>query len=292
MYTIAFMCVMTSMAVCHILFKYVAPDMPRPFVCGIWQSYTAACLTTLAFVVECINKPYSFVIFLIFYTVVLCVCIFSVKRLWLLSCLQRLAPSWAEWCETQKREIGLQNRMVYFATGQETQDDLLLILRTFDKNEVARHVVFVHFAQDVAGADIAPFRKTVEFAGSEFPDFIVDSMVVVLLLNEEEQKELKEGLCGNTGKFEIAVDEQQAASASDAAARQSSNEAAEGRVIQLARSPESTPVGVLSPQGVLWTAEHFNLRTNDFVMGVPGSSCQKLEVLLGVRLMPTKTLVC
>lgn len=182
-------------------------------------------------------------------------------------------PSYGEWATEKARIIGEENRMVYFANGHESEDDLRLIIKTFQQNELARHVIFVHFTSDAGLEYVKKFQNAVAAAAEDYPEFYIEDVVAILLVDQNPEAEIIK--TGQTPVKGETATEMLSPATPDM----------EAKVVMV-------PTDMLTPKGVLWTCERFKLRTNDFVMGMPGPNCELLERLMGVRLMPTKTLVC
>ena len=65
-----------------------------------------------------------------------------------------LAGIFPVWCTATAQAIGAQNRMVYLAHGSESAEKLNAILHCFRRDELSRHVTFVHFSARTSGSGI------------------------------------------------------------------------------------------------------------------------------------------
>jgi len=263
MYTIAFMLVMTSMAGCHIMLKRRAPELKRGTSVGIWRSMTAAAVTLVALGTNIYLHIDSTYTFLIFFSACFLLSIASVWRIRILLLMSRM-HIFPTWCINQARAIGARHRMVYFAAGYETEKKLRAIITCFDRNELSRHVTFVHFHSPEGDDSSEALIKAVESIRSDFPDFTVDVLTVLM----PEQAECDE------------VDKDQA---DDAGVQKGT--LMEMQTLKNTSFKPTKFANGLTPKGIKWVCEELKLRTNDLVMGAPGKNTLRMQALLGIRIM-------
>eukprot|EP00658_Telonema_sp_P-2_P081670 TRINITY_DN8446_c0_g1_i1.p1 TRINITY_DN8446_c0_g1~~TRINITY_DN8446_c0_g1_i1.p1 ORF type:complete len:488 (-),score=120.86 TRINITY_DN8446_c0_g1_i1:306-1769(-) len=247
-YSTAFCCVMTGMALCCYYFKIKCPHVKRVYNVPQWVSVTAASSTILAVICQAIQKWESFLIsvgVLAFFLLVTQCTIQAqavLRTLAHCSCLEA-------WCNQKMKALGDSDELVYFLSGSETPERLAAVLTTLTNNETSRRVTLMHICEP------EPERKR-----SKSVDIVLevskhDPLPSTCTDIQTELKTRVQLIQKAFPEFDITLE------------------------------THWLPGG-FGPDAVIWTLERYGAQTGQLSMGPPGPHfCYWLKEMHGVRIL-------